>query len=117
MHGEASPPFDGEEAGLAKKTTRKIIYSICIDDILGHPGTVLCSPGHIYIPQKKRIMIDLFTVQLFRVLDVRIALVEVITWTKADQINIVPGPIDLLNNFQGYKRQLSTQHDALMLLT
>ena len=25
MHGEAPPPFDGEEAGLATKTTRTMI--------------------------------------------------------------------------------------------
>ena len=62
-------------------------------------------------------MIDLFTAQLFRVLDIRIALVEVITWTKVDQITIVPDPRGPLNNFQGYISQVSTQHDALMLLT
>ena len=64
-------------------------------------------------------MIDilLFTVQLFRVLDVRIALVEVITWTTADQITIVPDPKGLLDNFRAYISEVSTQHDALMLLT
>ena len=59
----------------------------------------------------------LFTVQLFRVLGVRIALVEVITWTTADQITIVEDPEDLLDNFRTYISQVSTQHDALMLLT
>ena len=26
MHGDAPPPFDGEEAGLAPKATRKMIW-------------------------------------------------------------------------------------------
>ena len=26
MHGEAPPPFDGEEAGLTTKTTQMMIY-------------------------------------------------------------------------------------------
>ena len=45
MHGEAPPPFDGEEAGLVMKTMRKVI---CIDAyyILRHPRTVRGSPGH-----------------------------------------------------------------------
>ena len=59
----------------------------------------------------------LFTVQLFRVLGVRIALVEVITWTTTDQITIVNDPRGLLDNFRTYISQVSTQHDALMLLT
>ena len=49
MHGEAPPPFDGEEAGLATKTTRKMICTyICMwyIGIMGHPGTVHGDPGH-----------------------------------------------------------------------
>ena len=49
MHGEAPPPFDGEEAGLATKTTRKMIHTyIYIDvyDILGHPGILTAVPDN-----------------------------------------------------------------------
>jgi hypothetical protein len=54
---------------------------------------------------------------LFRVLDVRVALVEVITWTTTNQITVVTDAEGLLNNFRGYVGQVSTQHDALMLVT
>ena len=52
MHGEAPPPFDGEEAGLATKTTRMMIctYNMYVVyryiGIMGHPGTVHGNPGH-----------------------------------------------------------------------
>ena len=36
MHSETAPPFNGEEAGLATKTT---LY-LQIHDILGHPRTL-----------------------------------------------------------------------------
>ena len=72
MHDEASPPFDGEEAGLATKTTQTMIYRyICmwyIDtyeswDIPGKSIAILDFPGsnectkvhnprwHEFIPQ------------------------------------------------------------------
>ena len=52
MHGEAPPPFDGEEAGLATKTTAEddmhiymyVVYRYI--GIMGHPGTVHGNPGH-----------------------------------------------------------------------
>ena len=55
--------------------------------------------------------------QLFRVLNVRIALVDVITWNAGNQISVVSNPLTLLNNFRTYKPQITTQHDAAMLLT
>ena len=33
MHGEAPPPFDGEEAGLATKTTQKIICTYVLSAV------------------------------------------------------------------------------------
>ncbi|CAI8048180.1 Disintegrin and metalloproteinase domain-containing protein 8, partial [Geodia barretti] len=54
---------------------------------------------------------------LFRVLNVRIALVDVITWNAGNQISVVSNPETLLNNFRTYKPQITTQHDAAMLLT
>jgi hypothetical protein len=54
---------------------------------------------------------------LFRVLNVRIALVDVITWNTGNQISVVSNPDTLLNNFRAYKPQIATQHDAAMLLT
>ena len=55
--------------------------------------------------------------QLFRVLNVRIALVDVITWNTGNEISVVSNPVTLLNNFMTYKPQITTQHDAAMLLT
>ena len=55
--------------------------------------------------------------QLFRVLDIRVVLVEVITWTVADQIPITTNPGNLLRNLEGYVEQVDIHHDALMLLT
>ena len=43
MHGEAPPPFDGEEAGLVTKTTGKMIY-IHVDT---YPRTVRGNLGHV----------------------------------------------------------------------
>ena len=57
------------------------------------------------------------SLQLFRALNVRIALVDVITWTQGDQITVVSDAETLLNNFRGYVSQVSTAHDALMLIT
>ena len=44
-------------------------------------------------------------------------LVEVITWTVADQIPITTNPVNLLGNLEGYVEQVNINHDALMLLT
>jgi len=58
-----------------------------------------------------------FSLQLFRVLDIRIAVVHVITWTQGNQINVVSDSNTLLDNFRDYVPQVTTPHDALMLLT
>ena len=50
-------------------------------------------------------------------LGVQIVLVEVITWTMGDEISVVSDAETLLNNFRGYVGQVTTQHDALMLIT
>ena len=52
--------------------------------------------------------------QLFHALDICVVLVEVITWTVADQIPITTNPGNLLRNLEGY---VEHHHDALMLLT
>ena len=59
---------------------------------------------------------DLHT-QLFRVLNIRVALIESITWSNGDQITVVPDPETLLNNFRDYRPQITTAHDSTMLLT
>ena len=41
MHVEAPPPFDGEEAGLATKTTRKIIHIGKLGTTSDQPWTTL----------------------------------------------------------------------------
>ena len=43
MHGEALPTLDGEEAGLATKTTQKMIYTMISWDIPGQSMAVLVS--------------------------------------------------------------------------
>ena len=50
-------------------------------------------------------------------LGVQIALVEVITWTTANEISVVSDSETLLNNFRGYVGRVPTPHDALMLIT
>jgi len=55
--------------------------------------------------------------QLFRVLNVRVALIESITWSNGDQITVVTDPQTLLNSFRDYRRQIRTTHDSAMLLT
>jgi hypothetical protein len=55
--------------------------------------------------------------QLFRSLGVRIILVDAITWTNGDQITISSDPEIYLDRFVEYKPQITSQHDAAMLIT
>ena len=59
---------------------------------------------------------DLHT-QLFRVLNIRVALIESITWSNGDQISITTDPELLLERFRDYRPQIRTAHDSAMLLT
>ena len=56
-------------------------------------------------------------VQVYRVFNIRVALVDVITWTNGDQINVDPSANTLLNNFQDYIRTIPTNRDSAMLIT
>ena len=49
MHGEAPPPFDGEEAGLMMKTMQKMIYTCTYRsyDISGQSVAVLDIPQNL----------------------------------------------------------------------
>jgi len=55
--------------------------------------------------------------QLFRVLNISVALIESITWSNGDQITVVTDPQTLLNSFRDYRPQIRTAHDSAMLLT
>ena len=55
--------------------------------------------------------------QLYTVLNVSIALVEVITLTTEDKIDIVPESVILINNLVDYGLTISTPRDSLMMLT
>ena len=55
--------------------------------------------------------------QLYRVLNIRVVLVEAITWTSGDQITVVSHPRTLLDNFEDYHPQIQSIHDSAMLLT
>ena len=56
-------------------------------------------------------------VQVYRVLNIRVVLVDVITWTNGDQINVVSNANTLLDNFQDYIRTITTNRDSAMLMT
>ena len=55
--------------------------------------------------------------QLYRVLNVRVVLVNAITWTNGDRISVVTDSSALLDNFQAYSPQITVPHDSAMLLT
>ena len=55
--------------------------------------------------------------QIYRNEGVRIAVVDVITWTTSNQIQIVDDPEASLNNFQKGALNLSQIYDSAMLLT
>ena len=48
---------------------------------------------------------------------IRVVLIESITWTNGDQIQVTPDPVTLVNRFQAYRPQISTPHDSTMLFT
>ena len=55
--------------------------------------------------------------QLFRSLNIRIILVDAITWTNEDQISTTSDSGVYLNRFVDYKPQITSQHDAAVLIT
>jgi len=55
--------------------------------------------------------------QLFQVLNIRVVLIESITWSNVDQILVVANPTTLLNRFRDYRPQIGRDHDSAMLLT
>ena len=55
--------------------------------------------------------------QLYRVLNIRIVLVDVTTWSNGDQITVVSDPETLLEKFQTYVIQNTAPRDSAMLLT
>ena len=59
----------------------------------------------------------IFHMQIYKVLDIRLVVVHVITWTSGDRINVVSDPNTLLNNIRDYKRTVTQPHDSLMLIT
>ncbi len=55
--------------------------------------------------------------QLYRDLDIRVVLIQSITWTAGDEINVVADPVIVLPLFQTYKQTISTPHDCMHLIT
>ena len=55
--------------------------------------------------------------QVYRVLNVRVVLVDAITWTNGDRITVVSDSSVLLRNFQAYRPQITATHDSTMLIT
>jgi len=48
---------------------------------------------------------------------VRLAVVDVVTWTMSDPIQIVEDPDVLLDNFKKYSPNLPQNYDSAMLFT
>ena len=48
---------------------------------------------------------------------IRVVLVESITWTSGDQIQVSSNANILLNRFEEYRPRISTPHDSAMLFT
>lgn len=55
--------------------------------------------------------------QIYKEEGVRLAVVDVVTWTMSDQIQIVDDPEALLDNFQEYSPNLPQNYDSVMLFT
>ena len=55
--------------------------------------------------------------QLYQDLNIRVVLVNVVTWTNGDQISVDADSITLLENFREYKSQITVEHDSAMLIT
>ena len=55
--------------------------------------------------------------QLYRPLNIRVVLVDVITWNMGDQISVVQDPQKLLDNFELYVPSIPSNYDSTMLIT
>ena len=55
--------------------------------------------------------------QIYKNEGVRIAVVDVVTWTTSDRIQIVDDPEALLNNFRDGALNLAQNYDSAMLFT
>ena len=55
--------------------------------------------------------------QLYQDLNIRVVLVNVITWTNGDQISVDTNSVTLLENFRDYKSQIAVENDSAMLIT
>ena len=55
--------------------------------------------------------------QLYRPLNIRVVLVDVITWNTGNQISVVQDPETLLDNFELYVPNISSSYDSTMLIT
>ena len=55
--------------------------------------------------------------QIYKEEAVRLAVVNVVTWTMSDPIQIVDDPDVLLNNFKEYSPNLTQNYDSAMLFT
>ena len=55
--------------------------------------------------------------QLFKAVGVRVVVVDVVTWTRGDPIQITDIPGDYLNNFKVYSPNLPQIYDSAMLFT
>ena len=77
---------------------------------MGKSVQIIC---HFYY---ENLIVDLHT-QLYAALNVSIALVEVITWTKGDIFVPVAASLTMINSVEEYGLTISTPRDSLILLT
>ena len=56
-------------------------------------------------------------VQLFKVERVRVVVVDVITWTMGDPIDVTTDPGQFLENLGNYSPNLPQHYDSVMLFT
>lgn len=65
-------------------------------------------------------MLHLLTLQIYRVLGIRIILTNTVTFTSGDRFTVVSAPTPLLNAFTSYVRaelQNTVHYDSIMLIT
>ncbi len=55
--------------------------------------------------------------QVYQDLSIRVVLIQSITWTAGDEINVVADPDIVLPLFRTYKQTISTPHDCMHLIT
>ncbi len=55
--------------------------------------------------------------QVYQDLSIRVVLIQSITWTTEDLINVVANPDTVLPLFRTYKQTISTPHDCMHLIT